>query len=61
MNNCIFDYKLIGRNQHIPQAVLDKFENEAAQEFPFDKISMEIHVLRAINHYTKIQNNERKL
>jgi hypothetical protein len=53
VNNYIFDYKLIGKNQHIPQAVLDKFENEAANEFPFDKMLMEIHVLRAINNYAK--------
>jgi hypothetical protein len=56
MNNSIFDYKFIGKNRNVPQAVLDRFEHEAAQEFPFDKMLMEIHILRAINHYTRTQN-----
>jgi hypothetical protein len=57
MDNFIFDYKLIGKNRHIPQVVLDRFENEAVQEFPFDKMLMEIHILRAINNYVKTQNS----
>jgi hypothetical protein len=57
MDDCIFDYKLTGKNRRVPQAILDRFENEAAKEFPFDKMLMEIHVLRAINNYAKTQNN----
>lgn len=56
MDSYVFDYKLTGKNRHIPQTVLDAFEIEAAKEFPSDKMLMEIHILRAINNYAKNRN-----
>jgi hypothetical protein len=37
----------------IPKEIVKKFENEAHNEFPFDNMLMEIHVLRAIKSYAK--------
>jgi hypothetical protein len=54
MENVMFDYKSLGKNLAISQKIVKKFENEARSEFPFDKMLMEIHVLRAIKQYARI-------
>jgi hypothetical protein len=53
MENLMFDYRSLGENLAISKEVVKKFENEARNEFPFDNMLMEIHVLRAIKFYAK--------
>jgi hypothetical protein len=57
MENLMFDYRVLGEDLSVPAEILHKFEEEASNEFPFDKMLMEIHVLRAVKAYAKI--NER--
>ena len=54
MKNLMFDYESLGENLAVPVEIIQKFENEARNEFPFDNMMMEIHVLRAIKAYAKI-------
>ncbi|MHC6204248.1 hypothetical protein ACYULU_13785 [Breznakiellaceae bacterium SP9] len=54
MENLMFDYISLGKNLDVPMEIVQKFEKEARSEFPFDTMLMEIHVLRAIKAYAKI-------
>jgi hypothetical protein len=54
MENLMFDYRSFGENLAIPIEVVRKFEKEARIEFPSDNMLMEIHVLRAIKSYAKM-------
>ena len=54
MENLMFDYISLGENLDVPMGIVQKFEKEARNEFPFDNMLMEIHVLRAIKAYVKI-------
>jgi hypothetical protein len=54
MEDLIFDYKSLGGDLAVPMEIIKKFEKEACHEFPFDNMLMEIHVLRAIKNYAKI-------
>jgi hypothetical protein len=54
MEDLIFDYKSLGDNLAVPVEIIEQFEKEARHEFPFDNMLMEIHVLRAIKNYAKI-------
>ena len=56
MENLVFDYHSFGKNLEIPMEIVQNFEKEARNEFPFDDMLMEIHVLRAIKSYAKISN-----
>jgi hypothetical protein len=47
----MFDYRSLGENLDVPVDVIHDFENEARNEFPYDNMLMEIHVLRAIKSY----------
>ena len=53
MENLMFDYLTLGENLAIPTEIVQKFEKEAHNEFPFDNMLMEIHILRAIKAYAK--------
>ena len=53
MENLIFDYHSIGKKLAVPHEAIQKFEKEARDEFPLDKMLMEIHVLRAVKAYAK--------
>jgi len=53
MDNLMFDYRSLGENLSVPADVIQKFEKEAHDEFPFDDMLMEIHILRAIKSYSK--------
>ena len=53
MENLMFDYRSYGENLAIPTEIIQKFEKEAYNEFPFDNMLMEIHILRAIKAYAK--------
>ena len=53
MENLMFDYRSFGENLAIPPEIVQKFEKEARNEFPFDNMLMEIHILRAIKAYAK--------
>ena len=52
----MFNYHSFGKNLNIPIDIVQKFEKEARNEFPFDNMLMEIHVLRALKSYAKINN-----
>ena len=56
MGNSMFDYHSFGENHDIPIKIIQEFEEEARNEFPFDNMLMEIHVLRAIKSYAKVNN-----
>jgi len=49
----MFDYKSLGKDLAVPEDIIQKFEKEAHNEFPFDNMLMEIHILRAIKSYAK--------
>ena len=51
MENSIFDYRSLGEKLAVPEEIVNKFEKEANEEFPFDNMLMEIHVLRAVKAY----------
>jgi ribosomal protein L10 len=54
MENLMFDYKATGENLEVPMEIIQKFEKEAHNEFPFDSMLMELHVLRAVKTYAKM-------
>ena len=56
MEDLMFDYHSLGKNLGIPIEIVQNFEKEALNEFPLDNMLMEIHVLRAIKAYAKINN-----
>ena len=56
MENLMFDYRSYSKNLAIPTEIVQKFEKEALNEFPFDNMLVEIHVLRAIKSYAKMNN-----
>ena len=56
MENLIFDYRSLGEKLAVPQKIVQKIEEEARKEFPFDNMLMEIHILRAVKAYAKISN-----
>ena len=53
MENLMFDYRSFGENLSVPIEIVQKFEKEANNEFPFDNMLMEIHILRALKAYAK--------
>ena len=53
MANLIFDYFILGEKLSIPIEIVQKFEKEAHNEFPFDRMLMEIHILRALKAYSR--------
>lgn len=53
MENLMFDYKSLGKDLSVPADIIQFFETEARNEFPFDSMLMEIHALRAVKTYAK--------
>jgi hypothetical protein len=53
MENLMFDYRTLGEELAVPSEVIQQFEQEAHNEFPFDNMLMEIHILRAVKAYAK--------
>ena len=53
MENLIFDYRSLGEKLAVPPKIVQKIEEEARKEFPFDNMLMEIHILRAVKAYAK--------
>jgi len=49
----MFDYRSLGEEHDVPTEIIRKFEQEARNEFPFDDMLAEIHILRAIKAYAK--------
>ena len=49
----MFDYRAIGEKLTVPTEIIQKFEQEALNEFPSDNMLMEIHILRAVKAYAK--------
>jgi hypothetical protein len=56
MKNLMFDYQTLGKSLDVPTGIVQGFEKEARDEFPLDNMLMEIHVLRAIKSYAKVNN-----
>ena len=50
----MFDYRSLGEELNVPIEIIEKFEKEAHDEFPFDDMLTEIHILRAIKAYSKV-------
>ena len=61
MEKLLFDYHSYGQNLDIPIDIIQEFEKEAQNEFPFDNMLMEIHVFRAIRSYAKINNQVERI
>ena len=53
MEDVIFDYWLLGRELSVPDETIQEFEEEARNEFPFDGMLAEIHIMRAVKAYAK--------
>ena len=53
MGNLMFDYRSLGEKLAVPPKIVQKIEEEARDEFPFDNMLMEIHILRAVKAYAK--------
>lgn len=54
MDELMFDYQSLVEELTVPSAVIQKFEQEARDEFPNDNMLMEIHLLRAVKAYAKV-------
>ena len=53
MESYIFDYRYGQEEIDVPEEIIQLYEKEAYDEFPNDKMMMEIHVLRAIKAYVR--------
>jgi len=53
MENVMFDYRSLGEKLAVPSKIVQKIEEDVRNEFPFDNMLMEIHILRAIKTYAK--------
>jgi len=53
MEDLMFDYRSLGEKLAVPSKIVQKIEEEVRNEFPFDNMLMEIHILRAIKAYAK--------
>jgi len=53
MENLMFDYRSLGEKLAVPPKIVQKIEEEAHTEFPFDNMLMEIHILRAVKAYAR--------
>jgi len=53
MMNVLFDYQTFAKELSVPVEIIQKYEKEAHDEFPYDNMLMEIHVLRALKAYVK--------
>ena len=53
MENLMFDYRSLGEKLAVPPKIVQKIEEEVRNEFPFDNMLMEIHILRAVKAYAK--------
>jgi hypothetical protein len=53
MENIMFDYRSLGEKLAVPSKIIQKIEEDVRNEFPFDNMLMEIHILRAIKTYAK--------
>jgi len=57
----MFDYRSLGEKLAVPPIIVQKIEEEAHNEFPFDNMLMEIHILRAVKAYAKTFKQERPI
>ena len=53
MENLMFDYWSLGKKLAVPAEIVRQFEQEAHDEFPFDDMLREIHILRAVKAYAR--------
>jgi len=58
MENLVFDYHSLAKKLVVPPEIMQKFEEEAHNEFPWDAMLMEIHVLRALKAYARTASIE---
>ena len=45
----MFDYESLARQYHIGQEALTQLEKEVREEFPFDEMLFELHMIRALD------------
>ena len=43
-----FDYQKVAKQMKVPDSILKRIEKEVREEFPKDKMTYELHVLRAL-------------
>ena len=53
VNDVMFDYLTLANELSVPEEVIQKFEEEARVEFPYDSMLAEIHILRAVKAYAR--------
>ena len=53
MEGVMFDYSSLAKEFSVPEKIIQKFEKEARNEFPFDSMMAEIHILRAVKAYAR--------
>ena len=53
MEDLMFDYRSLGERLAVPLEIIQQIEEEAHNDFPFDNMLMEIHILRAVKAYSK--------
>ena len=53
MENLMFDYLTFAKELNVSEKIIQKLEKEARDEFPFDDMLMELHVLRALKYYSR--------
>jgi hypothetical protein len=58
MDTLMFDYKSTGEDLIVPAPIIQRLEEEARKEFPFDDMLMELHILRAIKAYAKMNTQK---
>jgi hypothetical protein len=51
MEDLMFDYRSLGEELAVPTEIIKQFEQEAHNEFPYDNMLMEIHILRTVKAY----------
>jgi hypothetical protein len=50
----MFDYKVASKNLRISESIVGKLEKEAKSEFPNDAMLKELHILRALKAYARL-------
>ena len=53
MEDIMFDYWVLGKELSVPEEIIYELEEEARNEFPYDSMLAEIHILRAVKAYAK--------
>ena len=53
MDAVMFDYWMLGKELSVPEEIIQGIEEETRNEFPFDSMLAELHILRAVKAYAR--------